>query len=185
MTWVLLALCLLFSALTWSEQQPGGAAAAQGVADDILAAHAPPTRVLVAVRGQPDDVAYADTLAEILRKRGATVVAVVKGEPKEARAALAAANAAAQPLDVIAGSGELVLFAERVWVVGDVARLRQQPRGVLLQVRGDVDRCVGPGPLAEARIEVARVERRHRGARLRGYELRRSKAEMGQNVEQK
>ena len=65
MTWVLLGLCILFSALTWSEQQPGGAAAARGVADDILAAQATPTRVLVAVRGQPDDVAYADTLAEI------------------------------------------------------------------------------------------------------------------------
>ena len=111
MTWVLLGLCILFSALTWSEQQPGGAAAARGVADDILAAQATPTRVLVAVRGQPDDVAYADTLAEILRERGATVVAVVKGEPKEARAALAAANAAAKPLDVIAGSAASAAWA--------------------------------------------------------------------------
>ena len=104
MAWVLLALCVLFSALTWSEQQPGGAAAARGVADSILASHAPPQRVLVAVRGQPDDVAYADTLAGLLRKRGATVVDVVKGEPKEARAAIVAAIAAGDPLDVIAGS---------------------------------------------------------------------------------
>jgi ribose transport system permease protein len=111
MTWVLLALCVLFSALTWSEQQPGGAAAARGVADDIIAAHAAPQRVLVAVRGQPDDVAYADTLAEILRERGATVVGVVKGEPKDARGALVAANAAGEPLDVIAGSAASAAWA--------------------------------------------------------------------------
>ncbi len=111
MTWVLLGLCIFFSALTWSEQQPGGAAAARGVADSILASHAPAPRVLVAVRGQPDDVAYADTLAEILRERGATIVGVVKGEPKEARSALVAANAAGAAIDVIAGSAASAAWA--------------------------------------------------------------------------
>ena len=67
MAWVLLALCVLFSALSWSEQQPGGAQAARGVADEILATHGPAARVLVAVRGQPDDVAYADALASRAR----------------------------------------------------------------------------------------------------------------------
>jgi hypothetical protein len=76
MVWVLLGLCVLFSVLTQSEQQPTGAAAAAGVADDVLAT-APHPRVLVAVRDLPDDAALADTLAERLRAGGATVVGVV------------------------------------------------------------------------------------------------------------
>ena len=103
MVWVLLALCVLFSVLTRSEQQPGGAAAAAGVADDVLAA-GPHPRVLVAVRDRPDDAALADTLVERLRAGGATVVGVVKGEPKDARAALERAGAESGGLDAIAGS---------------------------------------------------------------------------------
>jgi ribose transport system permease protein len=104
MAWVLVALCLLFSALTWSTQQPVGAAAARGVAADIRAACGAAPRVLVAVRGQADDVAYATALAARLRDGGATVVDVVQGEPRDARRALAAANGVGQPLDAIAAS---------------------------------------------------------------------------------
>ncbi|NBV46853.1 MAG: hypothetical protein EBR86_14745, partial [Planctomycetia bacterium] len=104
MAWVLVALCLLFSALTWSTQQPTGVAAAPGVAADIRAACGPAPRVLVAVRNQTDDVAYATALAALLRDGGATVVDVVQGEPRDARRALAAANGAGQPLAAIATS---------------------------------------------------------------------------------
>ena len=111
MTWVLLGLCVGFSALSWSEQQPGGAKAARGVAAGILAIHGPAARVLVAVRGQPDDVAYADTLAAILRDNGAVVVDVIKGEPKEARGALVAASARHETIDVVAGSAASASWA--------------------------------------------------------------------------
>lgn len=104
MVWVLAGLCALFSALTWSEQQPDGAAAAAGMADAIVAAR-PDARVLVAVRDLPEDSALADALAERLRAAGATVVAVVKGEPKDARAALVRLAAGAPPgIDAVAGS---------------------------------------------------------------------------------
>lgn len=103
MTWVLLALCALFSVLTWREQQPTGAAAARGVADDIRTA-GPPPRVLVAVRDHPEDAAYADALAALLRERGATVVGVVRGEPRVIRRALLAEVEAGRRLDVVAGS---------------------------------------------------------------------------------
>ena len=104
MAWVLLGLCLLFSALTWSEQQPTGPAAAAGMADDILAL-APRPRVLVAVRDLPEDAALASALVARLEDEGARVVEVVSGEPRDARAALGRAAAAAPPgLDAIAGS---------------------------------------------------------------------------------
>ena len=118
MAWVLLGLCVLFSCLTWSEQQPAGAAAAGGVVADLLAATGPRPRVLVAVRDQPDDAALAAALDAALRERGATVVAVVTGEPKDARAALVRQAAADPPtLDAVAGSA-----ASMAWgVFGDVA----------------------------------------------------------------
>ena len=118
MAWVLLGLCVLFSCLTWSEQQPAGAAAAGGVVADLLAATGPRPRVLVAVRDQPDDAALAAALDASLRERGATVVAVVTGEPKDARAALVRQAAADPPtLDAVAGSA-----ASMAWgVFGDVA----------------------------------------------------------------
>ncbi|MFM7521152.1 MAG: ABC transporter permease [Planctomycetota bacterium] len=103
MAWVLLALCVLFSVLTWSEQQPSGAAAADAIAERILAA-TPHPRVLVAIRDVPDDVALADRLVDRLRSGGATVVAVAKGGPKDARDALGRVAAETPGLDVIAGS---------------------------------------------------------------------------------
>ena len=117
MAWVLLALGALFSALTWSEQEPAGAAAAAGVADDVLGT-APRPRVLVAVRDLPEEAEFAERLAERLRAGGADVVEVVTGEPKDARAALVRAAAAAPPgIDAIAGSA-----ASAAWgVFADVA----------------------------------------------------------------
>ncbi|MBM3955644.1 MAG: ABC transporter permease [Planctomycetes bacterium] len=103
MAWVLLALCVLFSVLTWSEQQPSGAAAADAIAERILAA-TPHPRVLVAIRDVPDDVALADRLVDRLRSGGATVVAVAKGGPKDARDALGRVAAETPGLDAIAGS---------------------------------------------------------------------------------
>lgn len=133
MAWVLAGLCALFSVLTWSEQQPGGAGAAAGVAADLLAATGPGPRVLVAVRGQPDDVAFADALEAVLRERGATVVGVVKGEPKDARAALLRQEESEfAALDAIAGSAASIAWGVFADVPADFPTVG---RPVLVQPR--------------------------------------------------
>ncbi|MFM7077038.1 MAG: ABC transporter permease [Planctomycetaceae bacterium] len=105
MAWVLAGLCVLFSLLTFAEQQPDGAAAGAALAADVLAACPAGARVLVAVRDRPEEGALAETLVERLRGGGAEVVAVVTGEPRDARAALERLAALAPPgLDAVAGS---------------------------------------------------------------------------------
>jgi ribose transport system permease protein len=114
MLWVLLGLCLLFTVLTWSEQHPSGTAAADALAADILRQCGKAPRVLVAVREQPDDAVFATRVATKLAAAGATVVEVVKGEPRDARGALARA-AAGGGLDCVAvnsASAEWLVFAD-------------------------------------------------------------------------
>lgn len=80
----LLLLCAFFSVVTWTEQHPQGAEAAR----QLAAQATPQTRALIVVRTQPEDAAFADILRAGLSARGVTVVETVKGEPKDARAAL-------------------------------------------------------------------------------------------------
>ena len=103
MVFVLALLCAFFSFATYTEQHPTGAEAGPELAASILSQSGKSARVLVAVPNQPDAVAFADALQTALANAGATVVATVKGEPKDARAALQAA-ASAGKLDVIAGT---------------------------------------------------------------------------------
>lgn len=89
----LLLLCAFFSIVTWTEQHPQDAAAAQQLAAQI----APGAKVLIVVRPQAADGVFADALHAALGGRAE----IVRGEPKDARAALERA-AAAGGLDVIA-----------------------------------------------------------------------------------
>ncbi|MBB5034975.1 ABC transporter permease [Prosthecobacter vanneervenii] len=89
----LLALCAFFSVATWTQQYPQDAEAAREIAARIGAQD----RVLVVVRPSEKDAAFAHALASALGPRAE----IVKGEPKDARAALQRA-AAAGGLDVIA-----------------------------------------------------------------------------------
>jgi len=89
----LLLLCAFFSIVTWSEQHPQDAAAAQQLAAQIT----PNAKVLIVVRPQAEDGLFADALNAALGSRAE----IVRGEPKDARAALARA-ATAGGLDVIA-----------------------------------------------------------------------------------
>jgi ribose transport system permease protein len=95
---VLLLLCALFSVVTYSEQHPTGADAAQQLARQIGKG----ARVLIAVRDQADDSAFADRLFAELESHGAQVAAMVKGEPKDARASLQQLATAGTKLDAIA-----------------------------------------------------------------------------------
>lgn len=89
----LLLLCAFFSIVTWTEQHPQDAAAAKELASQIT----PNARVLIVVRPQAEDIAFANALNTQLASRAE----MVKGEPKDARAALQRA-ATSGGLDVIA-----------------------------------------------------------------------------------
>jgi len=100
----LVALCLFFSVVTYSEQSPTGAVAARQLAAHVQDQFGKTPRVLIAARDQGDDVIFADELQRILTDSGARVLAVVKGEPKDAREALLKIVASGGPLDVVAGT---------------------------------------------------------------------------------
>ncbi len=114
MAFVLALLCTFFSFATYNEQHPTGADAARELASSILGQFGKSARVLIAVPNQPDADAFADALQTALTNSGATVVTIVKGEPKDARAALQTA-ASAGKLDSIActqASAGWLVFAE-------------------------------------------------------------------------
>lgn len=101
MVFVLALLCAFFSFATYTEQYPSGANAGRELAARILSQSGKTARILIAVPNQPDAAEFANTLQAALTNAGATVVAIVKGEPKDARAALQIA-ASAGKLDAIA-----------------------------------------------------------------------------------
>lgn len=88
----LLLLCAFFSIVTWKEQYPQGDEAAKALAAQI----GPQEKALIVVRPSAADAVFAETLKAALGARAE----MVKGEPKDARAALQRA-AASGGLDVI------------------------------------------------------------------------------------
>ena len=114
MVFVLALLCAFFSFATYTEQHPTGADAARQLASGILSQFGKSAGVLIAVPNQSDAAEFAAALQAALTNAGATVVATVKGEPKDARAALQAA-AASGKLDAIAttqASAGWLVFAD-------------------------------------------------------------------------
>ncbi len=101
---VLALLCVVFSFMTLAEQHPTGAAAGEQLADTVVARFGRDATVLIVARAIPDDALFADTLDSRLRAEGIAVVATVKGQPADARAAMQAALDAGERIDVIAGN---------------------------------------------------------------------------------
>lgn len=97
----LLLLCVFFSVVTWAEQYPQDAAAAEQLAKIVMFETGKDGRVIIVVRPQTEDIVFADALEAALKDRNVPVLEIVKGEPKDARAALERA-AASGGLDVIA-----------------------------------------------------------------------------------
>jgi ribose transport system permease protein len=89
MVLVLVLLAGFFSVVTWSEQHPTGEAAADALLPKILAEEGAKAQLLIVVRDSPKDVAFANQLQTRLREKGLTVVGVIKGQPYEARQAIA------------------------------------------------------------------------------------------------
>ncbi len=111
---VLLLLCVFFSAVTYSDQSPAGAAGAAQVAAEVGGMGGAP-QVLLVSSAQPGDAAFAAALARELPGRGARVVAAVSGEPQAAREALRQLVADGVRLDAIActqTAGAWLLFAD-------------------------------------------------------------------------
>ncbi len=102
MVLVLLLLGVFFSVATISEQSLVGEVAAKGVATEIAALPGDSLRIFIAVGNEPDDAVFASTLEQELKGSGRTVIAVSKGEPKDAREALVKINTAGEKLDFIA-----------------------------------------------------------------------------------
>ena len=102
MVFVLVILCAFFSAATYSEQSPTGESAARQVASTLAAQFGQSPRVLIVARGQADDALFATTLEAALESSGVKVLAVVKGEPQDARTALQKISSSGGSLDAIA-----------------------------------------------------------------------------------
>ena len=117
MVLVLLLLCVLFSALTFSEQSPSGEAAATQVASTVREQFGRIPRILIAIRDQPDDAAYASALQRLLSdssSNGASIQ-IVRGEPKDAREALQHIADTGERLDAITctqATGEWLVFSD-------------------------------------------------------------------------
>ena len=94
MVLVLVLLAGFFSLVTWSEQHPTGEAAADSLLPKILAAEGAKARLLIVVSDSAKDVAFAKQLHSRLEEKGLTVVGVIKGQPFEARQAIAKLAAA-------------------------------------------------------------------------------------------
>lgn len=101
MVLVLIALCLFFSYVTWTQQHPNGAAAGRALARAVIEAHSAPIRVLVVARTTQEDAAFAQAAADAFEAAGVDEVQVVKGDTVGARRALDAFAESGTPLDVI------------------------------------------------------------------------------------
>jgi ribose transport system permease protein len=115
MIFALLLLCAFFSVVTNSEQFPTGEGAATQVAASIEKQFGKTARVLIVARDQSDDAAFAARVERDLAASGAQVLAVVKGEPKDAREALQKIVATGGKLDAIAGTpstGAWLVFSD-------------------------------------------------------------------------
>lgn len=112
---VLAGLCLFFSFATIKEQSATGEAGALALAETIAAKHGNEARVLVAAAGLPEEAAFSAAVKRGLEAAGIHPLAVVTGEPREARAALERIAGEGRGLDVIAGSataGGWLVFAD-------------------------------------------------------------------------
>src|SRR6476661_6081871 len=102
MIFVLILLGAFFSLVTLSEQSVTGQAAVDQMVSDLQQQPGKGGRVLLVARNRADDLAFAQQLESGLKAAGLQIVEVIKGEPKDARDALARLAAAGTKVDAIA-----------------------------------------------------------------------------------
>ena len=83
MFWVLIALCVFFSLITYEEQQPEGVEAAERLVGTIDAFFDRPQNVVIAGKAGEQGEAFASKTHELLIDRGWKVVGLVNGGPPE------------------------------------------------------------------------------------------------------
>ncbi len=108
---VLVILCAFFSLVTLRDQTLTGDAAVSQVSALIPGK----ASTLIAVADQPQDIAFADLMAQELQRTGKPVAAVVKGDPKAAREALMRLAATGTKLESIVcfgASADWLVFAD-------------------------------------------------------------------------
>jgi ribose transport system permease protein len=111
----LAGLCLFFSFATIKEQAATGDAAALVLVETIAAQYGKEARVLVVAAGLPEEVAFAAAVERGLKATGIQPLAVVTGEPRDARAVLERIASEGRGIDVIAcsaTSGGWLVFAD-------------------------------------------------------------------------
>lgn len=101
MVLALLLLCTVFSVITITEQHPTGRAGGERLAAQVFGELGQGSRVLVVARDNREEGEFADILVTRLGKSRVTVTAVVKGQPPDARAALAEAARGGKKLDAV------------------------------------------------------------------------------------
>jgi len=102
MAGVLLGLAALFSLLTLNRQYPSGDAAGRQLARDLSATFPSGARLLVVAGDSVDDVAFIAGLRGQLANTEHRVLAIVQGQPRDAREGLEQLKSRGEPLDVIA-----------------------------------------------------------------------------------
>ena len=115
MIFVLLLLCGFFSVVTYSEQSPTGEAAAKQVFAGVVGQFGKTARVLIAASDQPEDAVFVRQLERELTAANSTIIAIVKGEPRQAREALQRIATTGEKLDAIACTqltGAWLVFAD-------------------------------------------------------------------------
>lgn len=101
---VLLGLCLFFSAVTLAEQNIGGAAGGEALAEKIVSERGTGAKVVIIVGTGQDDGVFAQVLKDKLIEAKIDVVASIKGSPRDARVDLVLINSFGNPPDLIAAS---------------------------------------------------------------------------------
>ena len=101
---VLILLGIYYSWVTWEEQHPTGQAAATRLADSIAKTHAPQSRILIVAGANAEDRRFSQSLKQALEGADYQVMAVVNGDPGDARRALTQAQNSEQTIDGIAGN---------------------------------------------------------------------------------
>jgi len=98
---VLIALCVYYSVVTQKEQHPITPAAGRDVARSILA-DVPNASVVIIARDTEQDRGFTDAMQAELEAGGGTILAVVHGEPSDAREALISIADGFNRIDAIA-----------------------------------------------------------------------------------
>jgi ribose transport system permease protein len=102
---VLIAICIVLSIATWTEQSAEGPVAAKQLADELAAGLQTGERVVVVARGATDRD-FAPAVESRLKEKNISDIVRIEGEPRDARRALKELDAQKQKVAVIAASPE-------------------------------------------------------------------------------